>query len=167
MFWGVPTKAVLQKTSKGLHPFRVAYEIDVLDGFDQTQAKKLDIFSYGVNYGSCGVQLRVGNPQFLVGYKNNLEEYTVNQCTPELPYELVKTYLMTGEDFYVPSVDKCFSHEGDLETDIEGCRVWESSYKNWSTYGRVDLRKYETKWEERVELNSLTRAKPWWKIWSK
>ena len=164
LFWGVPTKAVVEPASKSIHPFRVAYDIDVLESFKQTQAKKLTIYSYGVNNGSCGVQLPLGNPQFLVTYKRHEDEIAVDECTPKLPYGPVKKYLKTGVDTYVPNLEKCFSFKGEINTDVEDCKVWNTSKNNWYLYGREDFGYYESLWMERTKENR-GQVRPWWKFW--
>lgn len=162
--WIVPIKAEVESNSKGLHPLLVSYDLEVIESFGQTKANRLTAKSYGVHSGSCGRQLNIGTPQFLVIYKRPDDNLEVSQCAPELPYDLVKKYFQTGVDTYIPSLDKCLSKEGDVKKDIEACNLWSSSYKNWGTYGHQDSRKYMDIWTKRLEAKPLILKKPWWKF---
>lgn len=161
--WGTPINSQLEKNPQGLHKFRISYTVEVLDSFGRLQTNAVTVKSFGVHGGSCGKELRVGTPQFLVLYKRDDGTLESNQCAPEPPYELVKQYLEIGVDTLVPSITDCISKEGEIKTDIEGCDLWKSSYKNWGTYGFVDWRLYQNLWTERLKTISLTKT-PWWKF---
>lgn len=167
LFWGVPTKAVVEPASKSMHPFRVAYDLDVLESFNQINADKLTVYSYGVHGSSCGIQLQMGSPQFLAAFERFDEEIEVSVCTPKLPYDVVKKYLITGVDTFVPSLNKCISNDGNLNTGIKDCRIWESSYENWRIYGLEDLQAYQVKWAEHSKENPPNAKKPWWRFWKR
>lgn len=164
--WGVPIHAKLSIKEKGSWGEQVAYEILVLDDFNRGLGETMTIMSSPADGGSCGIQLKLGVPQFLSAHKYDVSRHAVGSCTPDLPYESLITFLKTGENAFIPARSDCTIWRKELGLDYKipypdtskpECSVW--SLDDLSLYdnnkGSEDLRKYYG-----VYRNRTTEKKP-------
>ncbi len=155
--WVLPTKGVMKEREADWEKFYISYELRVLESFGQIQDKRISAISSIQDGASCGVQLDLGNPHFLTMSRASDGAYGISSCHPQLPYNLVKTYLETGVDAYVPGIHECRDDNDEIKK-IEACSVWASSEYS-GKYGGEDTIKYI----EQLR-NEPKKKRPWWQF---
>lgn len=158
-FWATPIVGRFEPSRSERPGSGVNYSLEVLEGFDRVIRTRVNALSSVADGGTCGVELTIGAPQFIVGYKLEDGLYGLSSCAPYLPYEAIKLYLTSGEDTYIPAWSDCYNWPKDdnnlapmFNEFREDCAVWEDTgYINPNYFGTADLKKYRQLWWERHE----------------
>jgi hypothetical protein len=154
IFWGVPTQAKLVQTEEGRPQTKVEYKIQVLEGFERLPNGPNIVTSSVVDGASCGKQLIMGTPQFIMANKGRNDVLRVSSCMPDIPYKAINNYLTSGEDVFIPDLNECWLDSNEINTENPECSVWEN-YSPWTRFGDEDWFKYLKIWRERKRILNL------------
>ena len=170
--WAVSIEAKVEIEDAGKASSGVTYRLDILEGYNRVAQAKIDVkSSLPDGGGSCGVELPLGRAQFISAYQYDIGKYGTSSCTPQLPYEVVKRYLETGEDSFIPEWLTCHSWpSGSTYSDtpvfneaLEECAVWKNADHIAGFMGAKDQRKYSKIWWDKIESTKpKKKTRSWW-----
>jgi len=121
VFWGLPISSRFDRKNE-----TVVTEIEVLESFGRIKKKTVQVFSAPDDGATCGITVPLAVPKLINAYGVSTGSLNMNSCICEIPATPLLKYLNTGEDTYIPKIDKCFDKDMNPKKS-DYCKIWNSS----------------------------------------